>query len=236
MAWNANLKASGSLLVIGGPWSVGRSLLGHIANARREVRARYATPCAVAASRRGMMLPKLHRINAAAAALGVTRATIYRFVKQGKLTMVHLGKNSSAITEDSLRALMGENSQSASIPDTPADPQGTHRKVFTNQHSMRANLVAQIEVAIEKSSGRWHGDEFRISINGLRNLCNTVVRITGASGSNDDQEARLTKEQFDAIAYAVLSLGMVIFRDADRLRHLKALRAVLDATSPGRKT
>lgn len=182
------------------------------------------------------MLPKLHRINAAAAALGVTRATIYRFVKQGKLTMVHLGKNSSAITEDSLRALMGENSQSASIPDTPADPQGTHRKVFTNQHSMRANLVAQIEVAIEKSSGRWHGDEFRISINGLRNLCNTVVRITGASGSNDDQEARLTKEQFDAIAYAVLSLGMVIFRDADRLRHLKALRAVLDATSPGRKT
>lgn len=51
-------------------------------------------------------LPKLHRINIAAAALGVSRATIYRFVNQGKLTPVQLGKNSSAITEDSLRALM----------------------------------------------------------------------------------------------------------------------------------
>ncbi|WP_321878429.1 helix-turn-helix transcriptional regulator [Paraburkholderia bannensis] len=52
------------------------------------------------------MLPKLHRINAAAAALGVSRATIYRFVNQGKLTLVQLGKNSSAITEDSLRAMV----------------------------------------------------------------------------------------------------------------------------------
>ncbi|MBB2981806.1 helix-turn-helix transcriptional regulator [Paraburkholderia tropica] len=51
-------------------------------------------------------LPKLHRINAAAAALGVSRATIYRFVNQGKLTLVQLGANSSAITEDSLRAMV----------------------------------------------------------------------------------------------------------------------------------
>lgn len=51
-------------------------------------------------------LPKLHRINAAAAALGVSRGTIYRFAKMGKLTRVQIGENTSGITDDSLRALM----------------------------------------------------------------------------------------------------------------------------------
>ncbi|WP_321895956.1 helix-turn-helix transcriptional regulator [Paraburkholderia heleia] len=52
------------------------------------------------------VLPKLHRINAAAAALGVSRNTIYRFAKMGKLTRVQIGENSSGITDESLRALM----------------------------------------------------------------------------------------------------------------------------------
>lgn len=51
-------------------------------------------------------LPKLHRINAAAAALGVSRNTIYRFAKMGKLTRVQIGDNASGITDDSLRTLM----------------------------------------------------------------------------------------------------------------------------------
>ncbi|MEX3967327.1 helix-turn-helix transcriptional regulator [Paraburkholderia sp. EG286B] len=52
------------------------------------------------------VLPKLYRINEAAAALGVSRNTIYRFAKMGKLTRVQIGENSSGITDESLRALM----------------------------------------------------------------------------------------------------------------------------------
>jgi predicted DNA-binding transcriptional regulator AlpA len=51
-------------------------------------------------------LPKLHRINDAAKALGVSRNTIYRFSNEGKLTRVQIGDNSSGITDESLRALM----------------------------------------------------------------------------------------------------------------------------------
>lgn len=48
-------------------------------------------------------LPKLHRINDAAAALGVSRNTIYRLAREGKLVRVQIGENSSRITDDSIR-------------------------------------------------------------------------------------------------------------------------------------
>lgn len=51
-------------------------------------------------------LPKLHRINEAAAALGVSRATIYRMAKEGKIVRVQIGENSSRITDDSIRAFL----------------------------------------------------------------------------------------------------------------------------------
>jgi excisionase family DNA binding protein len=51
-------------------------------------------------------LPKLHRISAAAAALGVSRSTIYRLVRKGKLTLVQIGENSVGITDESLRVLL----------------------------------------------------------------------------------------------------------------------------------
>jgi excisionase family DNA binding protein len=51
-------------------------------------------------------LPKLHRINDAAAALGVSRATIYRMAKEGKIVRVQIGENSSRITDDSIRAFL----------------------------------------------------------------------------------------------------------------------------------
>lgn len=46
--------------------------------------------------------PKLHRINAAAQLLGVSKPTIYRLVRAGKLTLVKIGTRASAITDDSL--------------------------------------------------------------------------------------------------------------------------------------
>ncbi|WP_430230552.1 helix-turn-helix transcriptional regulator [Paraburkholderia tropica] len=194
------------------------------------------------------MLPKLHRINAVAAALGVSRATVYRFVNEGKLTLVHLGKNSSAITEDSFRALLenlssrdGSVSQEhtnerADVPGDHAHEERTRRKVYPEQSKSRSALATQIERAIDESSGHWHNDEFRIHGNGLKNLCSAVARIARESGQGAvpkrGEPPSLSNEQFDAIAYAVISLGMVIFQDADRLRHIKALRAVIDATSP----
>jgi excisionase family DNA binding protein len=48
-------------------------------------------------------LPKLHRINDAAAALGVSRNTIYRLAREGKLVRIQIGENSSRITDDSIR-------------------------------------------------------------------------------------------------------------------------------------
>jgi excisionase family DNA binding protein len=49
----------------------------------------------------------LHRINDVAAALGVSRQTIYRMVRRGVLTLVKIGPNSSGITDASVQRLAG---------------------------------------------------------------------------------------------------------------------------------
>ncbi|QBQ97910.1 helix-turn-helix transcriptional regulator [Paraburkholderia pallida] len=54
-------------------------------------------------------LPKLHRINDVAAALGVSRNTVYRFAQEGKLVRIQLGGNSSRITDDSVQAFVAAN-------------------------------------------------------------------------------------------------------------------------------
>lgn len=45
-----------------------------------------------------------YRVNVAAAKLGVSRATIYRLVDGGELTLVKLSKRASGITASSLNA------------------------------------------------------------------------------------------------------------------------------------
>jgi excisionase family DNA binding protein len=55
------------------------------------------------------VIPKLHRINDAAAALGVSRNTIYRLAREGKLVRVQIGQNSSRITDESLREFVVAN-------------------------------------------------------------------------------------------------------------------------------
>jgi excisionase family DNA binding protein len=59
-------------------------------------------------------LPKLHTINATAAALGVSRNTIYRLAREGKLARVQIGENSSRITDDSIRAFVAANTVASS--------------------------------------------------------------------------------------------------------------------------
>jgi excisionase family DNA binding protein len=54
---------------------------------------------------------KLHRVNAAARMLDVSRPTIYRLVRAGELTLVKIGKRASAITEDSLREFIAAHSR-----------------------------------------------------------------------------------------------------------------------------
>ena len=54
-------------------------------------------------------LPKLHRINDVAAALGVSRNTIYRMVRRGALTLIRIGPNSSGITDASIQKLTGSH-------------------------------------------------------------------------------------------------------------------------------
>lgn len=49
------------------------------------------------------VLPKLHTINATAAALQVSRNTVYRLAREGKLIRIQIGENSSRITDDSIR-------------------------------------------------------------------------------------------------------------------------------------
>ena len=52
------------------------------------------------------VLPKLHTINATAAALKVSRNTIYRLAREGKLVRIQIGENSSRITDESVRAFL----------------------------------------------------------------------------------------------------------------------------------
>jgi excisionase family DNA binding protein len=54
-------------------------------------------------------LPKLHRINDVATALGVSRNTVYRLAREGKLVRIQIGKNSSRITDESVRAFIAAN-------------------------------------------------------------------------------------------------------------------------------
>lgn len=46
--------------------------------------------------------PAIYRINTATKKLGVSRATIYRLVKTGNLTLVKISDRASGITEESL--------------------------------------------------------------------------------------------------------------------------------------
>jgi len=48
----------------------------------------------------------LYRINVAEAKLGVSRSTIYRLVKEGKLELVKIGRRSSGITVASILAMI----------------------------------------------------------------------------------------------------------------------------------
>ncbi|WP_321946610.1 helix-turn-helix domain-containing protein [Paraburkholderia sp. J10-1] len=77
-------------------------------------------------------IQKLHRINAAAKLLGVSRETIYRFARAGKLVRVQIGDNSSGITDESIRNLMTSGvvaSQVARAENTPdGDAQVTENK------------------------------------------------------------------------------------------------------------
>lgn len=50
--------------------------------------------------------PKLYRISAVMDQLGVSRATIYRMVADGKLRLVKIGARSSGITAESIDALI----------------------------------------------------------------------------------------------------------------------------------
>jgi excisionase family DNA binding protein len=52
------------------------------------------------------MQPKIYRINVAATKLGVSRNTIYRLVKSGKLALVKIGERVSGITTASIDALI----------------------------------------------------------------------------------------------------------------------------------
>ncbi|WP_205999625.1 helix-turn-helix domain-containing protein [Paraburkholderia sp. Ac-20342] len=109
-------------------------------------------------------LPKLHRISAAAAALGVSRNTVYRFAKMGKLTRVQIGENSSGITDESLRALMavaGNDGGTATASDPDAlqarcvDPFGVSKSKSSptrrSRHPTRTNPeVDRIDYALSK--------------------------------------------------------------------------------------
>lgn len=49
---------------------------------------------------------KLYRVAEVSKMLGVCRATVYNLVRDGKLTLVKIGKRSSGITAASLNALV----------------------------------------------------------------------------------------------------------------------------------
>ncbi|MDI9684278.1 MULTISPECIES: helix-turn-helix transcriptional regulator [Burkholderia cepacia complex] len=49
---------------------------------------------------------KLYRVAEVSKMLGVCRATVYNLVRDGKLTLVKIGKRSSGITSTSLDALV----------------------------------------------------------------------------------------------------------------------------------
>jgi excisionase family DNA binding protein len=55
--------------------------------------------------------PLIFRINAAAASLGLSRATIYRLAQRGELELVKLSPNTSGIPADSLHAYLARCTQ-----------------------------------------------------------------------------------------------------------------------------
>lgn len=50
--------------------------------------------------------PLVYRPARAAAALGISRGTVYKLIKDGKLDLVRLGERSSGITATSINALL----------------------------------------------------------------------------------------------------------------------------------
>jgi excisionase family DNA binding protein len=50
--------------------------------------------------------PTIYRPARAATELGVSKGTVYRFVKEGRLDLVKLGQRSSGITVASINALL----------------------------------------------------------------------------------------------------------------------------------
>jgi excisionase family DNA binding protein len=50
--------------------------------------------------------PLIYRISTAMSKLGVSRATIYRLVGRGELTIVRFGKKASGITAESIHAFI----------------------------------------------------------------------------------------------------------------------------------
>ncbi|WP_353192153.1 helix-turn-helix domain-containing protein [Pandoraea pnomenusa] len=53
--------------------------------------------------------PKLYRVKAAMQQLGVSKATIYRLVADGRLTLVKIGKHASGITAESIEQLVRQS-------------------------------------------------------------------------------------------------------------------------------
>jgi len=49
-----------------------------------------------------------YRVNVAAAKLGVSRATIYRLVKDRKLDLVKIGRRASGITAASMQSMLAQ--------------------------------------------------------------------------------------------------------------------------------
>jgi excisionase family DNA binding protein len=79
-------------------------------------------------------LPKLHRINDAAAALGVSRNTIYRLAREGKLVRIQIGENSSRITDDSIREFVVAGTVATPVSSRRAGPKAAPDK-GVNLHS-----------------------------------------------------------------------------------------------------
>lgn len=70
-----------------------------------------------------MAKPLIYRVPQAAAALGISRATLYRMIKRGELELVKIGcTRSSGIPADSVDAMLQRSRAEAGSP-SPTDLQ-----------------------------------------------------------------------------------------------------------------
>lgn len=53
--------------------------------------------------------PKRYRVKSAMGQLGVSKATVYRMVADGKLKLAKIGKHASGITAESIEQLVGQS-------------------------------------------------------------------------------------------------------------------------------